>query len=52
MELRIDEAQLDIDAPDLYEDLREEDMLEILGLMHTLEMLCICLTLHPASATA
>ena len=34
MELRIDEAQLDMDAPDLYEDLREEDMLEILGLMH------------------
>jgi hypothetical protein len=33
MELRIDEAQLDMDAPDLYEDLREEDMLEILGLM-------------------
>lgn len=34
MELRIDEAQLDIDAVDLYEDLREDDMLEILGLMH------------------
>ena len=34
MELRIDEAQLDMDAPDLYEDLREDDMLEILGLMH------------------
>ena len=34
MELRIDEAQLDMDAPDLYEDLREEDMLEILGLMY------------------
>jgi len=34
MELRIDEAQLDIDAADLYEDLREDDMLEILGLMH------------------
>jgi hypothetical protein len=34
MELRIDEAQLDMDAPDLYEDLREQDMLEILGLMH------------------
>ena len=34
MELRIDEAQLDMDAPDLYEDLREEDMLEILGLMN------------------
>jgi len=33
MELRIDEAQGDIDAVDLYEDLREEDMLEILGLM-------------------
>ena len=34
MELRIDEAQEDMDAADLYEDLREEDMLEILGLMH------------------
>ena len=34
MELRIEEAQLDMDAFDLYEDLREEDMLEILGLMH------------------
>ena len=34
MELRIDEAQGDMDAADLYEDLREEDMLEILGLMH------------------
>jgi len=33
MELRIDEAQPDMDAVDLYEDLREEDMLEILGLM-------------------
>jgi hypothetical protein len=34
MELRIDEAQPDMDAVDLYEDLREADMLEILGLMH------------------
>jgi len=34
MELRIEEAQPDMDAVDLYEDLREEDMLEILGLMH------------------
>lgn len=34
MELRIDEAQGDMDAADLYDDLREEDMLEILGLMH------------------
>ena len=34
MELRIDKAQGDMDAADLYEDLREEDMLEILGLMH------------------
>ena len=34
MELRIDEAQPDMDAVDLYEDLREEDMLEILGLIH------------------
>ena len=34
MDLRIDEAQGDMDAVDLYEDLREEDMLEILGLMH------------------
>jgi len=33
MELRIDEAQGDMDAADLYDDLREEDMLEILGLM-------------------
>lgn len=33
MELRIDEAQGDMDAADLYEDLREEDMLEIIGLM-------------------
>jgi len=33
MELRVDEAQFDMDAPDLYEDLREDDMLEILGLM-------------------
>jgi hypothetical protein len=32
MELRIEDAQPDIDAVDLYEDLREEDMLEILGL--------------------
>ena len=34
MELRIDEARGDMDAVDLYENLREEDMLEILGLMH------------------
>ena len=34
MELRIEEAQPDMDAVDLYEDLREDDMLEILGLMH------------------
>ena len=34
MELRIDEAHGDMDAVDLYEDLREDDMLEILGLMH------------------
>ena len=34
MELRIDDAQGDMDAVDLYEDLREDDMLEILGLMH------------------
>jgi hypothetical protein len=34
MELRIDEAHGDMDAVDLYENLREEDMLEILGLMH------------------
>ncbi len=34
MELRIDEAQGDMDAVDLYDDLREADMLEILGLMH------------------
>lgn len=34
MELRIDDAQLDMDAVDLYEDLREDDMLEILGLNH------------------
>ena len=32
MELRIDDAQLDMDAANLYEDLREDDMLEILGL--------------------
>ena len=34
MELRIEEAQPDMDAVDLYEDLREDDMLEILGLMN------------------
>ena len=34
MELRIDEAHGDMDAVDLYDDLREADMLEILGLMH------------------
>jgi len=34
MELRIDDAHGDMDAVDLYEDLREDDMLEILGLMH------------------
>ena len=34
MELRIDDAQLDMDAANLYEDLREDDMLEILGLNH------------------
>ena len=34
MELRIDEAHKDMDPVDLYDDLREEDMLEILGLMH------------------
>lgn len=33
MELRIDEAHKDMDPVDLYDDLREEDMLEILGLM-------------------
>ena len=34
MELRIEEADKDMDPIDLYDDLREEDMLEILGLMH------------------
>jgi len=34
MELRIDEAHGDTDSVDLYDDLREADMLEILGLMH------------------
>ena len=34
MELRIEEAEKDMDPIDLYDDLREEDMLEILGLMH------------------
>jgi hypothetical protein len=34
MELRIDEAQGDMDAVDLYDDLREDDMLEIIGLMN------------------
>jgi hypothetical protein len=34
MELRIEDAQPDMDAVDLYEDLREDDMLEILGLMN------------------
>ena len=34
MGLRVEQAQGDMDAVDLYDDLREEDMLEILGLMH------------------
>ena len=34
MELRIEEADKDMDPIDLYDDLREEDMLEILGLNH------------------
>lgn len=33
MEVRIEDAQRDMDAYDLYDNLREEDMLECLGLM-------------------
>ena len=34
MEVRIEEAMADLDAPMLYEDLREADMMECIGLMH------------------
>ena len=34
MEVRIQEATADLDAPMLYEDLREADMMECIGLMH------------------
>lgn len=33
MEVRIEDAQRDMDAYDLYDDMREEDMLECMGLM-------------------
>ena len=34
MGLRIEEAQPDMDAFELYDDMREEDMMECIGLMH------------------
>ena len=34
MGLRVEEAQRDMDAFELYDDLREEDMMECIGLMH------------------
>lgn len=34
MEVRIEPSMADLDAPMLYEDLREEDMMECIGLMH------------------
>jgi len=34
MGLRIEEAQHDMDAFELYDDMREEDMMECIGLMH------------------
>ena len=41
MEVRIEPSMADLDAPMLYEDLREEDMMECIGLMH-----------HPRDAVA
>ena len=34
MALRVEEAQRDMDAFELYDDMREEDMMECIGLMH------------------
>jgi hypothetical protein len=34
MEVRVEEAQPDMDVFDLYDDMREEDMMECIGLMH------------------
>ena len=34
MGLRIEEAQRDMDSFALYDDMREEDMMECIGLMH------------------
>ena len=34
MGLRVEEAQRDMDAFELYDDMREEDMMECIGLMH------------------
>jgi hypothetical protein len=34
MEVRIEPSMADLDAPMLYDDLREEDMMECIGLMH------------------
>lgn len=34
MGLRVEEAQPDMDAFELYDDMREEDMMECIGLMH------------------
>lgn len=34
MEVRVEPSQPDMDAFDLYDDLREEDMMECIGLMH------------------
>ena len=34
MDLRVEEAQRDMDAFELYDDMREEDMMECIGLMH------------------
>ncbi len=34
MGLRVEQAQPDMDAFELYDDMREEDMMECIGLMH------------------
>lgn len=34
MEVKVEQSQPDMDAFDLYDDMREEDMIECIGLMH------------------
>ena len=49
MGLRVEEAQRDMDAFELYDDMREEDMMECIGLLHHPKTLLICRLKQAAS---